>query len=71
MHLRTNSNHFPIENYVFFLTEAGCVYCAVGNESLIVTQLKFTLQKIRQAHLRRKKTSAYEQKVSTIQAMYV
>jgi len=32
-----------------FLTEAVCVYCAVGTESLKVIQLKFALKKISQA----------------------
>jgi len=36
---------FPYLKLSFFLTEAVCVYCAVGTESLNVIQFKFALKK--------------------------
>jgi len=42
--LRTNSHYFPYNiNWLLFITNTQCVYCAVRTGSLTVIQFKFTV----------------------------
>jgi hypothetical protein len=37
--LRTNSDYFPVQHRLVFITETECVYCAVRTEYLNIIQL--------------------------------
>ena len=63
---QNKNNYFPTENCIF-LTEAGCVYCAVRTESLNVTQIRSSNHTPSRY---RKKKRTYVKKASIIRAMY-
>jgi len=47
MDLRTSSDYFRTQiNWLVFITETECVYCAVRTESLNITQFNFRLSRV-------------------------